>query len=103
MTLRTLFAALLLGLCLPLHAATEVIPLNYRTADDVLGVVRGELPELGDVHHSRPGRLSAAINTAPSAAPAAMLASTSAMKRSRPNRLGQRPRPILSENSQTIR
>ena len=31
MTLRTLFAALLLGLCLPLHAATEVIPLNYRT------------------------------------------------------------------------
>ena len=35
MTLRTMFAALLLGLCLPLQAATEVIPLNYRTADDV--------------------------------------------------------------------
>ena len=36
MTLRTLFAALMLSLCLPLQAATEVIPLNYRTADEML-------------------------------------------------------------------
>ena len=49
MTLRTLFAALLLGLCLPLQAATEVIPLNYRTADDVLGVVQSMLGNEGKV------------------------------------------------------
>ena len=49
MTLRTLFAALLLGLCLPLQAATEVIPLNYRTADDVLGVVQSMLGSEGKV------------------------------------------------------
>lgn len=49
MTLRTLLAALLLGLCLPLQAATEVIPLNYRTADDVLGVVQSMLGSEGKV------------------------------------------------------
>ena len=49
MTLRTLFAALLLGLCLPLQAATEVIALNYRTADDVLGVVQSMLGNEGKV------------------------------------------------------
>src|SRR5690606_24093922 len=49
MTLRTLFAALLLGLCLPLQAATEAIPLNYRTADDVLGVVQSMLGSEGKV------------------------------------------------------
>ncbi|MFI8746794.1 secretin N-terminal domain-containing protein [Pseudomonas sp. NPDC077186] len=49
MTLRALLAALLLGLCLPLQAATEVIPLNYRTADEVIGVVQSVLGNEGRV------------------------------------------------------
>ncbi|MGP0172577.1 secretin N-terminal domain-containing protein [Pseudomonas sp. NCHU5208] len=49
MTLRTLLATLLLCLCLPLQAATEVIPLNYRTADEVLGVVQSMLGSEGKV------------------------------------------------------
>ncbi|CAD5109426.1 secretin N-terminal domain-containing protein [Zestomonas carbonaria] len=40
---RALFAALLFVLCQPLLAATEVIPLNYRTADEVLPVVQSVL------------------------------------------------------------
>lgn len=43
MSARTLLAALLLSVVLPLSAATEVIPLNYRTADDVLPVVQSLL------------------------------------------------------------
>ncbi|WAJ39885.1 secretin [Pseudomonas sp. GOM7] len=49
MTLRKLLTALLLCLCLPLQAATEVIPLNYRTADEVLGVVQSMLGSEGKV------------------------------------------------------
>lgn len=49
MTLRTLLAALLLCLCLPVQAATEVLPLNYRTADDVLGIVQSVLGNEGRV------------------------------------------------------
>jgi type II secretory pathway component GspD/PulD (secretin) len=47
MTFRTLFFAL--GVCLsqPLLAATEVMPLNYRTADDVLPVVQSVLGNEG--------------------------------------------------------
>ncbi|MCY1286029.1 type IV pilus secretin PilQ [compost metagenome] len=40
---RTLLAALLLVLSQPLLAATEVIPLNYRTAEDVMPVVQSVL------------------------------------------------------------
>lgn len=43
MSVRTLLAALLLGIALPLSAATEVIALNYRGADDVLPVVQSLL------------------------------------------------------------
>ncbi|VXD01063.1 Type II and III secretion system protein [Pseudomonas sp. 8Z] len=49
MTLRTLLAALLLSLCLPLQAATEAIALNYRTADDLIGVVQSMLGNEGRV------------------------------------------------------
>jgi len=50
MNLRPLLAAALLACCLPLSAATEVIPLNYRTADDVLGVVQSVLGNEGRVN-----------------------------------------------------
>ena len=50
MSARTLLAALLLGIALPLSAATEVIPLNYRTADDVLPVVKSLLGSDGRVN-----------------------------------------------------
>ena len=40
MTLRACLLALTLGLSLPLQAATELIQLNYRTAEDVLPVVQ---------------------------------------------------------------
>lgn len=49
MTLRALLCVLLFGLCLPLHAATEVIPLNYRSADEVIGVVQSVLGNEGRV------------------------------------------------------
>ncbi len=47
MTLRSLFAALCLSVSLPGLAATEVMPLNYRTADDVLPVVQSVLGNEG--------------------------------------------------------
>ncbi len=50
MNLRPLLAAALLACCLPLSAATEVIPLNYRTADDVLGMVQSVLGNEGRVN-----------------------------------------------------
>lgn len=40
---RALYAVLLLALSQPLMAATEVIQLNYRTADDVMPVVQSVL------------------------------------------------------------
>ena len=50
MSVRTLLAALLLSIALPLSAATEVIPLNYRTADEVLPVVQSVLGSDGRVN-----------------------------------------------------
>ncbi|AYC33112.1 secretin [Pseudomonas cavernae] len=49
MNLRASLAALLLVCCQPLLAATEVIPLNYRTAEDVLPVVQSVLGNEGRV------------------------------------------------------
>ncbi|MGH8434730.1 MAG: secretin N-terminal domain-containing protein [Pseudomonas sp.] len=49
MTPRALLAALLFSVSLPLLAATEVIPLNYRTAEDVLSVVQSVLGDEGRV------------------------------------------------------
>ncbi|VXC28901.1 Secretin [Pseudomonas sp. 8AS] len=49
MTLRTCLASLLLALCLPLQAATELLPLNYRTADEVIPVVQSVLDGQGKV------------------------------------------------------
>ncbi|MEX6503730.1 secretin N-terminal domain-containing protein [Pseudomonas zhanjiangensis] len=49
MSPRALLAALLLGLSLPLSAATEVIALNYRSADEVLPVVQSVLGNDGRV------------------------------------------------------
>lgn len=49
MKTSTFLAALLLSLCLPVQAATEVIPLNYRMADEVLGVVQTLLGNEGRV------------------------------------------------------
>ncbi|MES2821440.1 MAG: secretin N-terminal domain-containing protein [Pseudomonadota bacterium] len=49
MTPRALLASLLLGLSLPLLAATELIPLNYRTAEDVMPVVQSVLGNEGRV------------------------------------------------------
>jgi hypothetical protein len=49
MTLRVCLLALSLGLSLPLQAATELIQLNYRTAEDVLPVVQAALDGQGKV------------------------------------------------------
>src|SRR5690606_518042 len=49
MTLRACLLALSLGLSLPLQAATELIQLNYRTAEDVLPVVQSTLDGQGKV------------------------------------------------------
>lgn len=49
MTLRALLAAALFSCSLALSAATEVIPLNYRSAEDVLGVVQSVLGSEGRV------------------------------------------------------
>lgn len=47
--LRPLLAILLLALCLPALAATQVIPLNYRTADDMLPIARNFIGRDGSV------------------------------------------------------
>ncbi|GLK89667.1 secretin N-terminal domain-containing protein [Pseudomonas turukhanskensis] len=47
MTLRALLAIFCLSISLPVLAATEVMPLNYRTADDVLPVVQSVLGNEG--------------------------------------------------------
>lgn len=49
MSLRSLASALLLAFSLPLSAATEVIGLNYRSADEVLPVVQSVLGSDGRV------------------------------------------------------
>lgn len=50
MTVRRHLAALALAICLPLHAATEVIPLQYRMAEDVLPVAQSVIGEQGRVN-----------------------------------------------------
>lgn len=47
MSLRHCLLALLLGLSLPLQAATELIQLNYRSADEVLPLVQAALDGQG--------------------------------------------------------
>ena len=47
MKVRALLAVFLLGCSLSLSAATEVIPLNYRTSDEVLTVVQSVLGNEG--------------------------------------------------------
>lgn len=49
MTLRACLAALLLVISLPSLAATELIQLNYRTADEVMPVVQSVLDGQGKV------------------------------------------------------
>ncbi|MBE7377039.1 secretin N-terminal domain-containing protein [Pseudomonas lopnurensis] len=49
MTSRTLLLAITLGVCLPLHAATEVISLNHRMAEDVLAVAESVVGDQGRV------------------------------------------------------
>ncbi len=50
MKFRVLVAVALLGCSLTLNAATEVLPLNYRTADDVLALVQSVLGNEGRVN-----------------------------------------------------
>ena len=50
MKVRALLAAALLSCSLSLSAATEVIPLNFRTADEVLSVVQSVLGHEGKVN-----------------------------------------------------
>ena len=50
MKVRALLAVILLGCSLSLSAATEVIPLNYRTSDEVLSVVQSVLGNEGRVN-----------------------------------------------------
>lgn len=50
MFLRTLFTSLLLACSFNAIAATEVVPLNYRTSDDLLPVVRSFLGNEGTVN-----------------------------------------------------
>lgn len=50
MKARALFTAVLITCSLSLSAATEVIPLNFRTADEVLSVVQSVLGHEGRVN-----------------------------------------------------
>ncbi|WP_455914061.1 secretin N-terminal domain-containing protein [Pseudomonas syringae] len=50
MSLRTLLASLLLACSFTAAAATEVIPLNYRTSDDLLPTVKSFLGNEGSVN-----------------------------------------------------
>lgn len=50
MTLSRILASLVLLACLPLSAATEVIPLNYRMAEDVLPVAQSIVGDQGWVN-----------------------------------------------------
>jgi hypothetical protein len=49
MMLRTLVTSLLVSLSLAVHAASEVIPLSYRTADDILAVAQSVVGSEGSV------------------------------------------------------
>jgi hypothetical protein len=50
MTVRALFAALLLLTCLPLRAATELIQLQYRTAEELLPMAQSVIGNEGRVN-----------------------------------------------------
>lgn len=50
MTIRRHLAALVLATCLPLHAATEVIPLHYRMAEDILPVAQSVIGDQGRIN-----------------------------------------------------
>lgn len=50
MKVRALLVAALLNCSLSVNAATEVIPLNYRTADEVLSVLQSVLGQEGKVN-----------------------------------------------------
>lgn len=50
MTVRILLAVIMFSCSLCVNAATEVIPLNYRTADEVLSVVQSVLGHEGRVN-----------------------------------------------------
>lgn len=49
MNARHLFAAVAIAICLPLQAATEVISLNHRMADELLPAARSVVGERGRV------------------------------------------------------
>ncbi|TRX76493.1 secretin N-terminal domain-containing protein [Pseudomonas mangiferae] len=49
MTLRPPLLALLLACSLPLHAETEVIPLNYRTPEDILPTLQAVVGNSGRI------------------------------------------------------
>jgi type II secretory pathway component GspD/PulD (secretin) len=49
MMLRTLVTSLLVSLSLAVHAASEVIPLSYRTADDILALAQSVVGSEGSV------------------------------------------------------
>ena len=49
MSLRTLLATLLLGCSLSVMAATEIVPLNYRTSADLLPVAQNFIGKDGQV------------------------------------------------------
>lgn len=79
MSLRTLLASVLLACSFTAIAATEVIPLNYRTSDDLMPAVKSFLGSEGSVNaygnklivSAEPGKLSelhdllAQLDTAP--------------------------------------
>lgn len=50
MSIHLSLAAVLLAVCLPVSAATEVIPLNYRMAEDVLPVAESVIGDQGRVN-----------------------------------------------------
>jgi type II secretory pathway component GspD/PulD (secretin) len=79
MSLRTLLASVLLACSFTAVAATEVIPLNYRTSDDVIPAVKSFLGNEGSVNaygnklivNAEPGKIDelrnflAQLDTAP--------------------------------------
>ncbi|MBC3347396.1 secretin [Pseudomonas sp. SWRI196] len=67
MSLRTLLATLLLGCSLSVMAATEIVPLNYRTSADLLPVAQNFIGKDGQVSaygnqlivNAEPGKIEA--------------------------------------------
>ena len=50
MTLRRILAGLIFLISLPLFAATEIIQMNYRMAEDVLPIAQSVVGEIGRAH-----------------------------------------------------